>query len=607
MCGINGFIDPKLGSEEAKKVLDRMLWSTHHRGPDHTGRWHKDDVHLGHNRLSIIDLSEEANQPFQRDELIMIHNGEVYNYLEIRQELEKIGHLFRTKSDTEVILAAFQEWGKDCVSRFVGMWAFVIYDTRDKSLFASRDRFGIKPLHYIKEGERFYFSSEMKALRSSPLFKKEVNERQVALGLQLGMLSHGDESYYQQVKNLKPGHNLSLKDGQIRTWQYWDVRLFQVDDRPYDEKVGSFRELFMDSVKLHLRSDVPLGTCLSGGLDSSSIASAVSKLSPGQEFHTFSIYYEKEGFDERRWMKAVEEKYPQIIPHHYSPSDDELIDHFEDFFEQQDVPMAGSSPFSQYFLMRLAKQCGVTVTLDGQGADEYLIGYMHSFFRILADDIRGFRWGKAKREYTAHSALRGFSGADATQLLKKTMASVLYSERGLAELAFKKAQPWVMRNDHQADEPEVRGSRTRIDGFLHGLTFHSTLPTLLHYADRNSMRFSLESRVPYLDHRLVEAGFALKVEDRVKDGVTKRILRDAMKGIIPDAIYHRQDKKAFNTPGEVKWLRGPMAHMLDFSDATYDLVDRKKVDGLVQEFKAGSDRHAKMIWRLAMLDHWLKK
>lgn len=607
MCGINGFIDPKLGSAEAVALLDRMLYSTHHRGPDHTGRWHDGPVHLGHNRLSIIDLSEEANQPFQRDDLLIIHNGEVYNYLEIRKDLEKSGHHFRTQSDTEVILAAYQEWGDDCVLHFVGMWAFVIYNTLDGSLFASRDRFGIKPFHYIKEGDRFYFSSEIKALKLGPLFRNEINDRQVALGLQLGMLSHGVESYYKQIQNLERGHNLRLKDGKLRTWQYWDVENFQTDDRPYEQKVESFRDLFMDSVRLHLRSDVPLGTCLSGGLDSSSIASAVSTLSPGQEFHTFSIFYDREGFDERKWMKAVEEKYPQIIPHHYSPSDEELIEHFEDFFYHQEVPMAGSSPFSQYFLMRLAKKSGVTVTLDGQGADEYLIGYMHSFFRVLADDIRGFRWGKAKEQYGGHASLREITGSEARQIWKKTMASVLLPEHRLAELAFKKAQPWVMSKDYSAEEPRVGCANSRVDSFLHGLTFHSTLPTLLHYADRNSMRFSVESRVPFLDHRLVEAGFALQTEDRVKKGVTKRILRDAMKEIIPEAIYQRQDKKAFNTPGEVKWLRGPMSHMLDLSERTYEFVDKKEVDRLIKNFKSGSDSNAKMIWRLAVLDHWLNQ
>jgi asparagine synthase (glutamine-hydrolysing) len=304
-------------------------------------------------------------------------------------------------------------------------------------------------------------------------------------------------------------------------------------------------------------------------------------------------------------MKAVTEKYPQIIPHHYSPSNDELVANFEDFFHQQDVPIAASSPFSQYFLMRLAKQEGVTVTLDGQGADEYLIGYMHSFYRILADDIRGLRMGKAVSQYKGHAALREFSSSMAIEFWKKTMASVLMPEQRLAELAFKRAQPWVMRRDFKADEPEVPGAHTRTDNFLHGLTFHSTLPTLMHYADRNSMRFSIESRVPFLDHRLVEAGFAMRTEDRVKAGITKRILRDAMQGIIPDAIYNRQDKKAFNTPGEVQWLRGPMAHMLDFSEVTYDLVDHKKVKVLLNEFKAGGNRNAKMVWRLAMLNKWL--
>jgi asparagine synthase (glutamine-hydrolysing) len=606
MCGIIGFIDQGLNTSEAKVLLDRMLLSTHHRGPDYTGRMHHEEVHLGHNRLSIIDLSEGANQPFERDHLSMIYNGEVYNYIEIRDELIALGCVFHTQSDTEVILAAYQTWGTECVERFVGMWSFVILDKRDKSLFASRDRFGIKPFHYIHHGDVVYFASEMKALKLSRLFNGTVNERQVALGLQLGRLQDGDESYFKEIKNLPAAHNLSFKNGELKIWQYWKISHFSSNTDSFDEKKAAFRSLFLDSVKIHLRSDVELGACLSGGLDSSAIASSVSYLYPEQKLNTFSIYYPFEGFDEREWVKKVVNQYPNLNPTYFSPSEEDLLEHFDRFFYHQDIPVAGSSPFSQYFLMRLAKEQGVTVTLDGQGADEFLGGYMHSFYPLLADEVSGFHFSSAKNTFSSHAKLREFNTKQKRDVLMKSAASMIFSEEKLTQIQFEKGLPYVSKNSFQLNEAQGLGDETRFDQFLHAQTFTSSLPNLLHYEDRNSMAFSIESRVPFLDHRLVEAGFNLLPEDKINGGVTKYMLRESMKGIIPDAIYNRQDKKAFNTPGEVRWLRGPMANLLDLNQSTLSFLNESKTKSLIEDFINGNDKNSKLVWRLAMLNRWLK-
>jgi asparagine synthase (glutamine-hydrolysing) len=607
MCGIIGFIDPGLGSSEAYQLLDDMLLKTHHRGPDHTGRFHQEEVHLGHNRLSIIDLSEEANQPFERDSLVMIYNGEVYNYIELKAELQGLGQVFKTNSDTEVILAAYQEWGADCVKRFVGMWSFLILDRRDKSLFASRDRFGIKPFHYIHGGEAFYFASEMKALRLCRNFTATVNERQVAIGLQLGRLQDGEETYFKEIKNLPAAHNLSFKNGKLRIWKYWEIERFSSNSASFDEKKSHFRSLFFDSVRIHLRSDVELGACLSGGLDSSAIASTVSHLFPDQKLNTFSIYYPFEGFDEREWIHKVVEKYPNLNPTYFSPSEEDLLEHFDRFFYHQDIPVAGSSPFSQYFLMRLAKEQGVTVTLDGQGADEFLGGYMHSFYPLIADQVSRLNFGKALGTFRGHAGLREFNAKQQLNVLIKSAASFILSEDRLMQTQFEKGFPFLSNEQFQVKEGKNNHAKSRFDNFLHSQTFSASLPNLLHYEDRNSMAFSIESRVPFLDHRLVEAGLALLPENKINKGVTKFMLRESMKGIIPNAIYERQDKKAFNTPGEVRWLRGPMADLLELNEKTLSFLNSEKTSKVLDEFKKGNDKHSKLVWRLAMLNRWLKE
>jgi len=604
MCGINGFVDPELSVDQAVSMLDRMLDKTHHRGPDHQGTYHQEEVHLGHNRLSIIDLSEEANQPFQRGHYVMTYNGEVYNYLEIRAELETLGHQFKTSSDTEVIMASYETWGVECVLRFVGMWSFVIMDTRDRSLFASRDRFGIKPFQFIHKGDSFYFSSELKALRLCRRFTGTVNERQVALGLQLGRLNDHQETYFKDIRNLPAAHNLSFSGSELKIWKYWDIEDFSSDHRPFHVKKEEFRELFLDSIKLHLRSDVAIGTCLSGGLDSSAIASCVSHLFPDQELNTFSIYYPMEGFDEREWIKVVTDQYPNLKPTLFSPSEEDLLEHFERFIYHQDVPVAGSSPFSQYFLMRLAREQGVKVTLDGQGADEYLAGYMYTFYRLIADQARSLQFAGAFRNFKSHARLRQMGGKEQSSFVMKSLASALMAEPKLLQTQFEKGNPYLMKGSFNVNERAIDASR--FDSFLHSLTFSASLPNLLHYEDRNSMAFSIESRVPFLDHRLVEAVFKMQTEDKIHVGVTKHILRESMRGIIPEAIYNRQDKKAFNTPGEVRWLRGPMSELLDLNPACLSVVDKENTKKVIEEFKAGSDKNAKLLWRLAMLNKWLQ-
>lgn len=260
MCGIAGFIDHKPDASERELLLGSMLQAIAHRGPDARGTWFKNELSLGQNRLSIIDLSKDGNQPMFRGDIAIVYNGEVYNYREIRKELEAGGAQFHTQSDTEVILAAYEAWGTSCVDRFTGMWAFAIWDEKQKQLFCSRDRFGIKPFFYIEEGGRFYFGSEYKALFPSPLFRKELNHRQVYRGLQLGWNAYHDETYFSCIKALPAAHNLLIRNnGEVFIERYWDIETGKQETFSPADAAIRFRELFEESISLHMRSDVEVG------------------------------------------------------------------------------------------------------------------------------------------------------------------------------------------------------------------------------------------------------------------------------------------------------------------------------------------------------------
>jgi asparagine synthase (glutamine-hydrolysing) len=301
MCGIAGFVDASLNGPERNSVLEKMLVSIAHRGPDARGKWYHDELALGHNRLSILDLSEDGKQPMHFNDYSIIFNGEIYNYLEVREELKKKGYEFKTGTDTEVILAAYQEWGESCVDYFVGMWAFALWNNATKKLFCSRDRFGIKPFYYIHVGNKFYFASEIKALKKTAVFKNELNEDHVSMGLQLGWNHMPSSTYFNSIESLPAGCNLVYDHGKIKINTLWDINTVQSSNLSYGDSVNQMRDLLFNSIQLHMRSDVEVGCCLSGGLDSSTIASVVGTLYPDKKLKAFNVFYEGEGaVDDKR-------------------------------------------------------------------------------------------------------------------------------------------------------------------------------------------------------------------------------------------------------------------------------------------------------------------
>jgi len=606
MCGIAGFIDSSFSNDKADVLLEQMLESIAHRGPDARGKWVDSSVALGQNRLAIIDLSADGNQPMFYEDYVLVFNGEIYNYIEVKAELIKKGYHFKTSSDSEVILVAYKEWGAECVNYFVGMWAIVIYEKTAGKLFVSRDRFGIKPLYYIQSGDKFYFGSEYKPLKLSPLFSNDLNLNQVYRGLQLGWITYHDETYFTQIKQLPAACNLTFQNGTISVNKYWDVDLNRKFEGSFEENKNHFFNLFSDSIKLHCRSDVEVGGCLSGGLDSSAIACAINKYFPETPFKTFTVYYEgADAVDERPWVTEVVNQCKNITPYYYSPNDSEIAEQFKRIIHHADVPIASSSPISQYFLMQLAGSKKIKVLLDGQGSDEYLAGYMHSFYRLIGGLLKKFNLSKALSVLSEHKHQQHFSFGKSVDIFSKSLLSGMKTEQSLYQMEYKHYYPFMPMNDSEILKMDnTNGSR--LNNFLYQLLFTSSLPTLLHYEDRNSMAYSIESRVPFLDHRLVEFAFSLNDFDKINKGETKYILRKSMASILPEKITNRKDKKGFVTPGEVKWLRSPLKFLLDSDFSNLSMLNQNKLKTIINEYKAGDNSKSLFVWRLCMLDYWMK-
>ena len=609
MCGIVGIIDTSSSLDELARIGAAMLEVTSHRGPDYRGTWSAPSVFLGHNRLSIIDLSSASNQPMTRAEHTLTYNGEIYNYIELRDELRSYGYTFSTTGDVEVILAAYDKWGTDCVRHFIGMWAFAIWDGGKRQLFCSRDRFGIKPFHYAEREGRLYFCSEIKGVKRSPLFRGGVNEAQVARGLYLGFMQHHTETYFNDIHILPAAHNMLWSDGAVRVWQYYDIETAAQDNASFGVHTDEFRALFLDSIKLTARRDVPLGVCLSGGLDSTSIACALANLGSEHEIRTFTAYYTGKGeVDERPFIDHVLQRYPQIEPHYISPSDTDVAQAIQRIAWLMDAPMPSSSYVSHYFVMQLAGQHGIKVALDGQGSDEIMGGYMHSMYRVLADEVRGGHIGTAFADLMAHRSRQSYSIPKTLSIAAKALLTAVRDEPSLYAMEFARTYPWLMRQ--AASEYPINigmKSGTRLNAFLHNLIYVTLLPTLLHTEDINAMAFSIESRVPFLDHRLVQLCFSMPNDHKVDRGVTKKVLRAAMRGMVPDPVLDRRDKTGFTTPGHVVWLRGALSHLIDGDWSELDgFVDRAALRSVLARYRSGDNSEALFVWRLAMLRLWMQ-
>ena len=610
MCGITGYFDASEPASESlvQTMTDRLA----HRGPNGhgfvlldsrtgeswSGRGTKRraafDLALGHRRLSIIDLSDAGSQPMASSDgrNWLVYNGEIYNYVELRRDLAARGHVFRSGSDTEVLLAGYREWGRDVLTRCNGMWGLALWDADRKELFCARDRFGVKPLYYAYGRDWFVFGSEIKALLSHPKVARRPNDAIVYDYLSLGLTDHSDETFFDGVFRLAAGHTLIFRPGnapEIR--RYWDVSpAFALDSRPEDEPkaISRFAELFEDAVRLRLRADVPIGTCLSGGIDSSSIVVIANHLMfeelrlprelVGDRQRTFSACFEDARFDERRFIDEVLAK-TGASNYRVFPSGELLWQELPKLLDHMDEPFSSTSQYSQFNVFRLARESGVTVTLDGQGADELLAGYPGYHGVFLATLARAGHLLAAGREAYATWKQSG-RGRSATELAVRTAYGLL-PERLSTPLRtllapYSRGRSPEGRSLQVIDrELHARFAERRLgwianrQASMHDLgaklykdTFTFSLPALLRYADRNSMASSIESRTPLLDYRLVEHIFSLPLPLIMRDGWTKWVFRSAMAGRLPPAIQWRKDKLGFVTP-EAIWLEQGKARVIE--------------------------------------------
>jgi asparagine synthase (glutamine-hydrolysing) len=557
MCGISGIFD-SAGVDAGERCLVETFNSIlRHRGPDDAGIYVGSRCILGHRRLAIIDLSSDGRQPFASEDgrYQLVFNGEIYNFIELRQELIGQGFRFRTKTDTEVLLAAYQHYGPSCLNRFNGMFALAVYDTRDGTLFLARDRLGVKPLYYVLCGSRLYFASEIKALFAIPGFSPSLNEQSLFDYLVFNRTDVHDETFTREVKRLPKGHWASFGPDGLRLVRWWDPRDFLGSgrDTPAHIMHRELEELMVSAVSLRMRSDVPVGSCLSGGLDSSILVGILfDRLGMKPDYPTFTAVYPGHAIDESRFVDAVAKAYP-VRSHRTSPSAQGALSDLEAMVWHTDEPTTGFTFYSQFAVMRLAKQHGVVVLLDGQGGDESFAGYQYFHGFHMYGLLRQGRIAALAKEL--FQVLRRRQEISALQTLAyQALPDVLRRQ-----LLFRSV-PLVSRDFFEA---HIGQSRIHTEFFAAknlndsiALHFRYKLEHLLRTEDRNSMAFALEARVPYLDYRLVEYLLGVDEALKIRGGETKRLQKQALgKYTIPE-ILNRRDKIGFGTPS-AEWAREP--------------------------------------------------
>lgn len=541
MCGIAGIF-----TKTQSDLIDSLRQMTDvlkHRGPDGEGIWHnsKDGIWLGHRRLSILDLSENGKQPmsYLADRYFITFNGEIYNYIELKKSLVDLGYLFHSETDTEVLLALYDYKGKKCIDYLDGMFAFAIWDALNKTLFCARDRFGEKPFYYFFDKDRgFFFASEMKALWAVGIEKK-IDPSMLMNFVTTNSVTneHNQEStFFKNVFQLDSSHYLtiSIDNFQPIKEKYYSLDHVEVKKEIEKEKAKEeFSFLLEQSVKLRLRSDVSVGSSLSGGIDSSSIVMLIDKIKGGLNVQkTFSARFKDFNRDEGYYMKLVTDKCKTVVPYEVWPGKEEMEEVIDKILYHQEEPFGSASIFAQWKVMELAKKSGVTVLLDGQGADEQLAGYLYYYDQYLSQLYQN-NYNLFLNEVNAYEKLRG-------------LQHYLHSRSQSMKMKFGRIKRGLFKNSINISNKYL------FNCLKHDMTV-SGLKELLRYADRNSMAHSVEVRLPFLSHKLVEFVFSLPDTFKLKEGWTKMILRETMGNILPAEITWRVDKVAYETPQET-WL-----------------------------------------------------
>ena len=599
MCGIAG----TAGGPPDRALLGAMADEMAHRGPDAAGVWAGDEAGFAFRRLAIIDLDERSNQPMQFGRLRIVFNGEIYNYRELKAELAGRGHVFATEGDTEVLLHAWAEWGEAALDRLNGMFAFAVWDEQDRSLTLATDPFGEKPVYWWSDGDRFAFASDIRALFCDPSIPSDPDAGALQRYLALGLVPARDESFFAGVKRLPASHLLRRRDGRTSVRAYWTPRRREVPAR-YEDATAELRDLLADSVRLRLRSDVPVGTSLSGGTDSSAIVALVAQTSPEARRHSFTARFP--GFERDEWHYAeLAADAAGVLEHHATcPTAGELLADLERLVLAHEEPVASSSIYAQYRVMALAKEAGVVVLLDGQGGDELFAGYHGMAGHALRSRDKLAALGELTRRPGALRDLALSFGIDAAASSRTAGRAAARFRRGIAS-------PYADRDAVGGEmlERPHGGGFDRLRRELLVQSFDASLPQLLRYADRSSMAHSREVRLPFLDRRIAEFAWSVPAEWIHSGGQSKRILRDAVAGLVPAPILARRDKVGFETP-QARWLAEPAAReriaevLLDPSARARGLYDSEAVEG---DLRAGRWRNTDAVWRALNAELWTRE
>ena len=576
MCGIAAILSLD-GRPVEQPVLERMTASLVHRGPDEGRTYISGPVGLGFRRLSILDLSPAARQPMASEDgdLVLIFNGEIFNYIELREELTSRGHRFRSTGDTEVLLRAYREWGRDCLPKLNGMWAFLIHDRRRGVLFGARDRFGVKPLYRYRNGPSLFWASEIKAIRACGAYTGAIDWETAANFLHQSRLDDRESSFYAGITQIPAGTAFEVNgEGRTSDWRYWSLdQLPAIDTR---DPIASFRDLFEDSVRLRMRSDVALGVSLSGGLDSSSIICATARLKqqadePDQK-PLLAFSYMAPEFDEAKYIDEIlKQTGAQVKRLETSPG--LLWERLPEVLRYQDEPVHSLTAVVGFELMRLAASHGIRVILNGQGADETIGGYFSYFMDYWRELLAGGRlvtaWGEIRDYAAAHDR-------DPSRLTLAALQNLCWWQLGRMPAYRRLSHSWRQRNLERdrwflADlagrtSPASVRTASGLNAALKQSVSASPLPLYLRIEDRNSMAHSIEARLPFLDYRLVSLALGLEAEWKMRGGANKFLLREAMRQRIPESVRVRKDKMGFPTPAG-KWLGrelyGPMRDLLE--------------------------------------------
>ncbi len=617
MCGIAGILHFEPGRRVQKSILKKMTDIISHRGPDGEGFFVKGNIGLGHRRLSIIDL-DTGDQPMLNDDgsIVLVFNGEIYNYIELRNELKKLGHEFTTLSDTEVIIRAYEQWGYDCQNKFNGMWAFALWDARKQELFLSRDRIGEKPLHYTEYKNSFIFASEIKSLFKYGIPKiPRLEMLEVYLNLTNIPAPH---TFYSNIKKLKPGHYLIIQGSQISEQKYWELPRIDEQNMLRDKRAiyEEFEELFINSIKIRMRSDVPYGAFLSGGLDSSAIVALMAGIS-SHPVQTFTIGFDEKSFDESSLAQDVADSF-RTNHTRGTVSPDDFNDVLRKVVFHYDEPFGDSSAIPMGHVARLASE-KVKMVLTGDGGDEVLSGYpayQGLKFAGLYNKLPGIiARGLPTLLSLAVNNLNGDIRYKLNRIVNVLYTSNLSFQNRYLEKNTKVGLKTIKKLVHSIDDiipiedymSDVLASIPAKDDFYKLMYFHfmHNLPNdFLVKVDRMSMAYSLETRVPFLDHRLIEFMFQVDKNIKMQGWERKSILRGTVGKLLPKSIL-QASKKGFSIPVR-EWFKREDFFLGNSLKNAKEILNPVVIDNIVRENQQGNNDNGNFIWQLFVLNEILE-